>query len=268
MRIAFFGLLLANVLVFGWNQWLSPSVAAPIAAASPGAGEGNGVAGERRIVLASEAPAPKVAAPAATDAAGNGDLVVPGSADLLAAAVADASAPIPAGLAAMAGITGELRRCVSMGPFAGLDRAAQATTMLKQEGYEPRQRLANGPVPDDYMVLIGQLKGEAEQGRVVGRLKRGGLDDAYPLPRLKDGYAVSVGIFSQPRRAERRAAAVGRMGFKAEVVERTRSGTVYWIDFDLKAPSGGAATSDPLLKASDPSQKWQLTACPEPKAVG
>jgi len=282
MRIAFFGLLLANVLVFGWMQWLSPSAAAPVAASPVDRADGKGAAGERRILLASEAPASTAPAAASTGAAAPADAVSPGSADPLAPAVLEAAgtgtgagtaageiAVASAGAAALpAGSTGELRRCVSMGPFVGLDLAAQATAMLKQDGYEPRQRPTNGPVPEDYMVLIGQLKGETEQGRVVGRLKRGGLDDAYPLPRLQDGYAVSVGIFSQQPRAERRALAVGRMGLKAQVVERTRPGTVYWIDFDLKTAPGAVAGTAPLLKASDPSQKWQVTPCPEPKSVG
>jgi len=284
MRIAFFGLLLANVLVFGWMQWLSPAAAAPVVALPVVLGDGKGGAGERRILLASEAPAPSAPAPASNEATAPADALSPGSADPLAPDVRDAAgAAIPAATgtpagedtvasaaaAAMpAGSAGDLRRCVSMGPFAGLDLAAQATAMLKQDGYEPRQRPANGPVPEDYMVLIDQLKGEAEQGRVVDRLKRGGLDDAYPLPKLKDGYAVSVGLFSELRRAERRALAVGRMGLKAQVVERTRPGTVYWIDFDLKTAAGAAAGTDPSLRSSDPSQKWQVTPCPEPKSVG
>jgi hypothetical protein len=155
-----------------------------------------------------------------------------------------------------------------MGPFADLELIAQATAMLKQDGYEPRQRPARGPVPDGHMVMIGPLKGEADQVRVVGRLNRGGLDDAFALPKLEDGYAVSVGLFSQRARAERRVLAVERMGLKASVVDRTRPGTVYWVDFDLKTAAGDAGALDPLLKASDPSQKWQVVPCPPSRPVG
>jgi len=52
------------------------------------------------------------------------------------------------------------------------------------------------------------------------------------------------------------------------MIERTRPGTVYWIDFDLKTAAGAAAGTDPSLRSSDPSQKWQVTPCPEPKSVG
>jgi hypothetical protein len=160
-------------------------------------------------------------------------------------------------------------RCVSLGPFRELDIAAAATLMLKNDGYEPRQRPADGAVPADYLVVVGNLRNEADQKRVVRRLNRGGLDDAFPLPKLEDGWAVSVGVFSQAQRAERRRLAVKRMGLDAEVLERTRPGTVYWLDIDLKPAAPGAP--DPAaawLKPTGPAQSLQVVACPQPGSVG
>jgi hypothetical protein len=184
------------------------------------------------------------------------------------ALLADGTTPAGAGLSTVALEGAGAQRCVSMGPFSDVELTAQATAMLKQDGYEPRQRSANGAVPDGFMVMIGPLPNEAAQQRVVRRLSRGGLDDAFALPKLEDGYAVSVGLFSARQRAERRVLAVERMGLKAAVVERTRPGTVYWIDFDLKTPAGAPGSPDPLLKPSDPSQTWQVLPCPEPRPVG
>jgi hypothetical protein len=116
--------------------------------------------------------------------------------------------------------------------------------------------------------MIGPLPNEAAQQRVVRRLGRGGLDDAFALPKLEEGYAVSVGLFSARQRADRRVLAVERMGLKASVVERTRPGTVYWLDFDLKTPAGAPGSPDPLLKPADPAQPWQVVPCPEPRPVG
>lgn len=284
MRVAFFALLLVNLVVFGWIQGSSPAAGpATSSANAASAGAASGTA-PGRILLASERPptTPAVPGPASpadgmppadaalsTVALEGGGTTVPAAAGL--ASVPDGAvgpggtaAGSPSGLGAAAGA----QRCVSMGPFSELELTAQATAMLKQDGYEPRQRPANGPVPDGYIVLIGPLPGEAAQARVVRRLNRGGLDDAFALPKLDEGYAVSAGLFSARQRAERRVLAVERMGLKASVVERTRPGTVYWIDFDLKTPAGAAGTADPLLKSSDPSQKWQVVPCPEPRPVG
>ncbi len=286
MRPAFLGLLLANLLVFAWVQWLAPASTAATVESVPATSTGPaGVRGRdpSRIVLASERSQTGSAAlpalvqmPATTAQAGmpvlaeEGSMAEPGSVTASAAegSGSGASAVALAGGGATARVATELRRCVSIGPFIELDATARATAMLKQDGYEPRQRPANGAVNDGFMVMIGPLRREADQARVIGRLKRGGLDDAFALPRLDTGYAVSVGLFSEQRRAERRLLAVERMGLKAAVIERTRPGTVYWLDFDLKTPVGEPAALDPLIKTSDPSRSWQVAACPEPRSVG
>ncbi|MCC6171184.1 MAG: hypothetical protein IT481_04045 [Gammaproteobacteria bacterium] len=285
MRIAFLGLLLANLVAFGWSQWLAPSPASSPPAARPSG------PGPARILLANERPAASpavVTTPDVTDitatTTASATTKVAAATHVVAASVAAAgsagvagtapaslsAAPTAAGLAIAVLATPSAavaRRCASMGPFSDAEGLAQATAMLQQDGYAPRQRAANGAVVDSYMVVIRRLRNEADQARVVARLNRGGLDDAFAIPKLDDGHAVSVGLFSQARRAERRALAVGKMGFKAEIVERTRPDKVYWLDFDLKTPAAGSA--DPFAAGSaDAAQKWQVVACPAPAALG
>lgn len=261
MRVVFFALLFVNLVVFAWSQWLSPSAAPAAAVATAALGSAAGGAPPSRILLASERP---TAAPAAAAVAERSAAAGTTPADAVLSTVALEEGVPSAGPAAAA----DAQRCVSMGPFSEIGLTAQATAMLKQDGYAPRQRPATGPVPDGYMVMIGPLPNQAAQERVVRRLSRGGLDDAFALPKLEDGFAVSVGLFSARQRAERRVLAVERMGLKASVVERTRPGTVYWLDFDLKTPAGAPGTPDPLLTPSDPAQTWQVVPCPEPRPVG
>jgi hypothetical protein len=263
MRAAFFALLFVNLVVFAWSQWWSPAAAPAATVATAARGSTAAGASPSRILLASERPTAP-AAPPATEQAGLPPAIGTAPADAGLSTVALEGGVASPGPAA----TAEALRCVSMGPFSGPELTAQATAMLKQDGYEPRQRPANGAVPDGYMVMIGPLPNEAAQERIVRRLGRGGLDDAFALPKLEDGYAVSVGLFSARQRAERRVLAVERMGLKASVVERTRPGTVYWLDFDLKTPAGAPGAPDPLLQPTDPAQTWQLVPCPEPRPVG
>jgi hypothetical protein len=147
MRIAFLVLVLANLALFAGSRWLSPQESGGVAAAGAATA---GVAAPARILLASERDA---AAPKADPATVDGTAppvagVVPAGAGVTEAAfvVAGSTAEAPAVAEA------DLRRCVSMGPFTGLDAAAEAAALLKQDGYEPRQRPAGGPVPDGYMV--------------------------------------------------------------------------------------------------------------------
>lgn len=233
LRPLFYALLLANFGYFAWSQWL--------AGAGPGA-----------------APrAPVAAPPPAT-----GRILLVGEAGPAAAPVAPSSAdPVPE------------RRCVSVGPFTAADQALEATAFLDQRGHQPVQRSVAGQIPDGYMVMVAALRTPADQQRVVARLKRAGLPDAFALPRLDSGYAVSVGQFSQATTAERRARVVANLGLAAEVVGRQRPGTVFWLDIridspiapgqtpqslfwpgDVAAPTEGAGLGDPA--------RWEFTPCP------
>jgi hypothetical protein len=107
----------------------------------------------------------------------------------------------------------------------------------------------------------------------VARLKRAGLPDAFALPRLDSGYAVSVGQFSQVTTAERRARVVANLGFEAEVVGRQRPGAVFWLDLTLDSPlepgqtpqslfwPGGVEAPAEVAGMGDPA-RWEFTPCP------
>ena len=246
MRNLFLTLLLANLAVFAWGQWLAPRDAA-----SSGSAPALEVP---RILLASEAPtpaaAPAAAAASATDAAGSAapEGVAPGEASPDAADSAAAGAP-------GAAVPADAARCVSVGPLVDLDAAAKVTGILVQSGYSPRQRPADGEVPDGFVVLVPGLKDVAEQTRVQRTLARGGLTDAALLP---DRAAVSAGVFSQRNRAERRAEVVRKIGLKPVIEDRTRVGTVYWVDIDLKSEAA-SATIDAMRLGNS---ALQIVPCP------
>jgi hypothetical protein len=205
MRLLFLSLLFANLALFAWTRWLAPGSAAT--AASP-------ALEVPRILLvgessAGDAGAVPAAAPPPVDAST--------AADAAAAPAADAM------------------RCVSVGPLTDLDAAARVNGVLVELGYQPRQRPADGQVPDGWLVLVSGLADAAEQADVERRLRRGGLEDAARLPAPGGGgLAVSAGLFSELRRAERRAEVVRKIGLAPSVEPRLKAGTVYWIDIDLR----------------------------------
>jgi hypothetical protein len=189
-------------------------------------------------------------------------------------------AAIPAGAAASVADTAPdttATRCVSVGPLTDLEAAARVTVLLAELGYSPRQRPADGLVPDGYLVLVSGLVGPEDQVRVQRRLERGGLTDAAALPAAPetsaaaDGasapgglYAVSAGLFSERRRAERRAEEVRRIGLTPTIEERRRKGTVYWLDLDLRNP----AEPEALQQAGLGDGQLQIVPCPEPQPTG
>ncbi len=256
MRIAFFGLLLVNILLFAGSLWLSPPVTPAASEDTLSRLQANNGASSR-ILLASERQTDPTRDSPESGAAAGAETV-----DGAGSLSSTTDEPREGGAAALP------LRCESLGPFPVLATAEQTAATLSTAGYAPRQRRARGALPDGYMVVIGRLKGEADQARVIRRLTRGGLDDAFALPRLDDGYAVSVGLFSVQPRAERRALAVQRMGLEAAVVERTRPGTVYWLDVEQKLPAGEGGAPAFLQEFADPALKLRIETCPEPGPVG
>lgn len=252
MRLLFLSLLFANLALFAWTRWLAP--AADAATSSP-------ALEVPRILLVGEPP-PAAAAPADGAAAG-AEAASPAdaSAEATAGAAGGSAEPSPADpLAATADAT----RCVSVGPVTDLEAAARVNGVLVELGYQPRQRPADGQVPDGWLVLVGGLADAAEQANVERRLKRGGLTDAASLPAAAAPFSVSAGLFSERRRAERRAEVVGRIGLTPSIEPRLKAGTVYWIDIDLRnAADAGSLESMQLGDAG-----LRIEACPAPPADG
>ena len=158
------------------------------------------------------------------------------------------------------------QRCMSVGPFPDVTNSAQAAAILKQKGFDPKQRAAEGDTIQGFGVFIGGMKSEAESDKVLVTLEHNGVKDGLVMPASADaGRRVSLGLFTERARAERRAEAVRAMGLKPEITERKIPGTLYWVDL---APQPGM-TSVPLqdLFAEGVSSKVSVQPCPETKAA-
>ena len=127
--------------------------------------------------------------------------------------------------------------CLSVGPFVDLASSAQAAALLKAKGFDPRQRAEQGQVSVGYWVYVGGLASQAEADRALVMLERNGITDARVMPDTADaGRRLSLGLYSERSRAERRAQAVRQAGLSAAIVERKLPGTLYWVD--LTPPPG------------------------------
>lgn len=127
--------------------------------------------------------------------------------------------------------------CLSVGPFIDLASSAQTATLLKAKGFDPRQRAEQGQVSAGYWVYVSGLASQAEADRALVTLERSGIKDARVMPETADaGRRLSLGLYSERSRAERRAQAVRQAGLSAEIAERKLPGTLYWVD--LTPPTG------------------------------
>lgn len=127
--------------------------------------------------------------------------------------------------------------CLSLGPFSDLTDAARASTLLRENKLEPRQRAGEGVVWKGYWVSLGGLADRAAAAGVIERLRRFGVGDAYAMPDDGNKVTISLGLFSEQQRALRRMDDVKALGLEPRIVDRERRGTVYWIDVDVVPPA-------------------------------
>ena len=144
--------------------------------------------------------------------------------------------------------------CLSVGPFGDLASSDHAAALLKARGFDPRPRTEPGPVSGSYWVYVAGLATQAD------------ADHALVMPDSEAGRRLSLGLYSERPRAERRAEAVRQAGLKAEIAERKLAGALYWLDV---APPAGMNTV-PLqgLIAQGASSRIGVQPCPPGAAAG
>ena len=201
--------------------------------------------------LASEIPGaqpPKPAARADDDGpAGAGSIVG-------ARGGADAAAETPPGLLT------NVRRCISVGPFRDVAETAHAASTLRSGGYDPRQRVAEGEVWAGVWVYL-PIPPSRSSDQLLSKLKAAGIEDALEMPGPNEGSVISLGLYSDSRRAQARVAQAQALGFNPGIADRKRTGDVYWIDIDLKPTDSVLKPSD-LQSEAGRIQRLEVKACP------
>lgn len=202
MRNLFLALVLANLAFAAWTRWFAPDrPGLPL----PGDSDAAGLTLVSE--LAGDAGDPSDVDPPAPDGA------------------AEASPPLT---------TLAETRCISLGPFRELSQAATAAANLRSTGLRPTQRLAEGDIWVGYWVYLPDFPSRAEADKALSKLRANGVSDSYIVPGGETGHTISLGVFSEIKRAGRRREEVRRLGFDPLVVDRNRRGTVYWVDLTLE----------------------------------
>ncbi|HSN72066.1 MAG TPA: hypothetical protein VLT59_11175, partial [Steroidobacteraceae bacterium] len=144
-------------------------------------------------------------------------------------------------------------------PFRSLSEVASAAAVLRAEGFEPTQRVEAGDVWVGYWVSWRGAAGreQAEATRLL--LAERGLTDTYVLPAGEQSNVLSLGVFTDRRRAERRREEVRLLGLEAEISDRRQAGSVYWIDVE---PGESDPAIDPGMLVTDPGRIVRLEVRP------
>jgi hypothetical protein len=121
-------------------------------------------------------------------------------------------------------------RCISVGPFLEQSQAVDAVSELRGAGFaNPTQRSAEEDVWGGYWVHLPGIPSRAEAAKTLAALKAGGISEAYSMAG-DDGYTISLGVFSEAARADRRTQEARDLGYEPTVSDSTRRAEVYWVD--------------------------------------
>jgi len=208
----------------------TPGAATPDAAVAGGAAGAVGNAGDAAGGVAT--PSVGTPAEAAAPAAGVSGVIAPGVATpgVVAPSAGPPGVAAPVQSSAAAGGA----RCRSLGPFREVSEAARVAGTLRSSGYDPRQRVADGEIWAGVWVYLPLPAAPVTAAQILDKLKAGGIDDALEMPGPNDASVISLGLFSEQKRAQARVAQAQALALNPAVADRKRNGNVYWIDIDLK----------------------------------
>ena len=232
-------LVLANVCYFMWERGIAKQPVAGSLAAAP------------TLKLASESGEPARSESVRADAPRERALAA-GSANAAADGPRDAAAP---------SLLSNVKRCVSVGPFRDVTETAHAASILRGGGYDPRQRVAEGEVWAGVWVYLPLPASHASADQILSKLKSNGIDDALEMPGPNEGSVISLGLFSEPKRAQARIQQAQALGLNPGIADRKRTGNVYWIDIDLK-PTDGMLNPADLQGESGRIVRLEVKGCP------
>jgi SPOR domain len=175
------------------------------------------------------------------------------------AAAAEPAPPQPATV--VAANPSEAHGCTSVGPFANLSEASQAQAALSAAGFSPRQRLEEGELWVGYWVSVQNLPNRDAAEEALQRLAEAGITDIYLMPGSDPANVLSLGVFTDFQRAQRRLEEARALGLQPQIDDRKRAGSVYWIDADLT--EAGQAIDTGIFQ-TDPRKimRLELRACP------
>lgn len=120
--------------------------------------------------------------------------------------------------------------CRSIGPISKVDDAQGAAVTLRGLDFSVVRRSEPGRLFVGYWVNIAASEDRAAAEVITDALRADGVTDFYIVPSGDDQHAVSLGVFSELGRAQRRLQQLSDRGFEAQVNQRFKDGEVSWLD--------------------------------------
>lgn len=225
-------LVVANVLFFGWQYWVREPDPPGVTVVDPGR------IGETVTLVGEEAPRSADKAVAEDVGASDSDSGVTGAIQT-AALDSEAADAIEATARSVTASIG--RTCVSVGPFTEVAEAQAELKALKSGNADVEQRAAQGNLFVGHWVYVDNIPTRSAARSLLGKLQNGGIEEAYLIGGNAGEDVISLGIFSSLNGAERIELKAKSIGIEAQMDDRYRQSTVFWLDLRLQDGEQGSA---------------------------
>ncbi|ANO50433.1 SPOR domain-containing protein [Woeseia oceani] len=133
------------------------------------------------------------------------------------------------------------RSCVTIGPLRESSEADGALADIEDEGLQGTVRATQGEVFVGHWVQVRDIPDRATANEMLRKLQDGGLGEAYIVETPEEGVKISLGLFGDLSGAERIELQAKSMDLPAEITNRMRNATVFYVDIGL--PPGRGATT-------------------------
>ena len=133
------------------------------------------------------------------------------------------------------------RSCVSIGPFRANTDADTALTEYAGEGMRTALRSTYGQIFVGHWVRIRNIADNLTANEMLEKLHGGGLSDAYQVSNEDAGVYISLGLFGDVERAEKVELQAKSLELPADIMPKTREGTLFFVDIGLPPGKGAGA---------------------------
>jgi len=140
----------------------------------------------------------------------------------------NATAPlIPAALGTGERIT---EQCLSIGPIKSKDEAEALAHEIHIQGLDSSLRMAQKTEGNGFIVLTKATRSIDEAKALLDQMRKAGLKDSLLFRRGDYRNRISIGVFTETKRAESRRQQAENLGFQVQLEKRTRRSTRWWLD--------------------------------------
>jgi hypothetical protein len=125
--------------------------------------------------------------------------------------------------------------CFTLGPLTNEKSRDVLIGRLKDMGFATESRSLEQRETIGYWVFLPPLENRSVALSMAEELAQKGIKDYYVVTDEEYRHAVSLGLFSEKERANRRMAHIRTLGYKPQKIVRYRDRTYYWLDYEQNA---------------------------------